>query len=223
MASGTRWLRLVGVVAILVGSGSRAEETPPPPVKDAPTTPEAAPEGSSVQWQLMVGAQAALDGYTSTGHQGLLLGSGWEGQFLRLRFQFLAGVPDNIYDERTQVRLEQYTFGFWLDTPVLRSGPLRWGVGAGAGLLVFARTTFALFRGVEATSPRFIPSLLAGPDTSVRWLLSRRFAVEGTAAMDVVMGRPTLGYVDRNRENFVPLHQGWAVQPRLTVAFMILP
>ena len=25
------------------------------------------------------------------------------------------------------------------------------------------------------------------------------------------------------RENFVPLHDGWAVQPRLTVAFMILP
>lgn len=206
-------------MAFLVGSGAGAEETPPP---QQPPSQAAAPT-SSVQWQLLVGAQAALDGYSPTGHQGLLLGAGWEYPSLRLRFLFLAGVPDNLYTDRIHVRLEQYTFGFWLDTPVLESGPLRWGVGAGAGLLVFARSSFALFRGVEPANPRFIPSLLTGPDTSVRWRLSRLFAVEGTAALDVVLGRPILGYEDRNGENFTPLHRGWALQPRVTVAFMILP
>lgn len=225
MASGIRWLRLGWVVALLVGSGSWAAEPPqPPPAADAPTAQqEAAPAGSSVQWELMVGAQAALDGYASTGHQGLLLGSGWEFPSLRLRFLFLAGVPDNLYDDETHVKLEQYTFGFWLDTPVLRSGPLRWGVGAGAGLLVFARSTFALQRAVLPANPRFIPTLLTGPDTSVRWRLSRLFAVEATAAMDFVIGRPVLGLTDVDGEHFTPRHRGWLVQPRLTAAFMVLP
>jgi hypothetical protein len=223
MASGSGWLRLGFVVALLVGPASLAEDTPPPPVTDVPAAPHdpQAVSGSSVQWQLIAGAQAALDGYSSSGHQGLLLGAGWEFPVLRFRFQFLAGMPDDIFDARTQVKLEQYTFGFWLDGAVLRTRKLRWGVGAGAGVLVFARSTFPLFGGVRPAKPRFIPALLTGPDTSVRWRLSRLFAVEATAALDVVAGRPILGYV--NDDGFVPLHEGWAVQPRLTLAFMVLP
>ncbi len=205
-------------MSLLVGSGSLAQEPVPPP---APA-PAAAPEQrSSVQWQLMVGGLASLDGYTSAGHQGLLLGSGWEFPALRLRFQFLAGLPNTLIDSRTEVKLEQYTFGIWLDTPVLKSGAWRWGVGAGAGLHVFARSSFPLFQGVRPANPRLVPALLTGPETSVRWKFARRFALEGMASADVVLGRPILGYVDEN--GFAPLHRGWAVQPRLSVAFVILP
>ncbi|QSQ22697.1 hypothetical protein JY651_47640 [Pyxidicoccus parkwayensis] len=224
MATGIRWLRLGWVMALLVGSGAWAEEPrPATPPADAPMAPQSESQGSSAQWELMAGAQAALDGYASTGHQGLLLGMGWEYPSVRLRFLFLAGVPDNIYDTLTHVKLEQYTFGFWLDTPVLRSGPVRWGVGAGAGLLVFARSSFSLARNVVPANPRFVPTLLTGPDTSVRWRLSRLFAVETTAAVDFVVGRPILGYEDSSSGGFVPQHRGWLVQPRLTVAFLILP
>lgn len=222
MASGSGWLRLGFVVALLVGSASWAEEPPTPAVMDAPAAPPAtdAPR-SSVQWQLMVGGLAALDGYSPAGHQGFLLGSGWEFSLLRFRFQFMAGLRDDIFDARTRVRLEQYTFGFWLDAAVLRTQRLRWGVGLGTALRVFARSSFPLFGGVQVPAPRLVPALLTGPDTSVRWGLSRRFALEGTASMDVVFGRPILGYVDNN--GFMPLHEGWAVQPRLSVAFLILP
>ena len=200
-------------MALLVGSAALAQEPAPPP---------AAPEQrSSVQWQLMVGGLATLDGYAPAGHMGLLLGSGWEFPALRFRFQFLAGTPNSIVDSRTEVKLEQYTFGIWLDTPVLESGAWRWGVGAGAGIHVFGRSTFALFQGVRPANPRFVPSLLTGPDTSVRWRFARRFALEGTAAMDIVFGRPILGYVEDT--GFVPLHRGWPVRPRVSLAFMILP
>ena len=222
MASGSVLFRLGFVVALLVGSASLAEQPPPTPVTESPEGPPAAAEArSSVQWQLMVGGLASLDGYTPTGHQGLLLGSGWEFPLLRFRFQFLAGLPDTILDDRTRVKLEQYTFGFWLDAAVHRTQRLRWGVGLGAGALIFARSSFPLFRGVRAANPRFIPALLTGPDTSVRWRLSRLLAVEGTAAMDVVFGRPILGYVDDT--GFQPLHRGWAVQPRVSVALVVLP
>lgn len=200
-------------MVILVGADSLAQEPAPQP---APTE-----ERSSVQWQLMVGGLASLDGYTSGGHQGLLLGAGWEFPALRLRFQFLAGLPNTLIDPRTEVKLEQYTFGMWLDTPVLESGAWRWAVGAGAGVHVFARSTFPLFQGVRPASPRFIPALLTGPETSVRWHFARRFALEGMASVDAVIGRPVLGYV--NEAGFSPLHRGWPVQPRLSVAFMILP
>ena len=213
MASGNGLLRLAVVAVVLAGSVSLAQEPVPAPPPEQPR--------SSVQWQLMVGGLSALDGYTSAGHQGLLLGAGWEFPSLRLRFQFLAGLPNTLVDSRTEVNLEQYTFGFWLDTPLLRSGAWRWGVGAGAGVHVFARSTLPLFQGVRPANPRFVPALLTGPETSVRWRFSRLFAVEGTVSVDAVLGRPVLGYVDQN--GFSPLHRGWAVQPRLSVAFMVLP
>jgi hypothetical protein len=221
MASGSVVVRLAFVMAFLVGAGSQAQGTEPPPATgtSAPT-PEPVARPSSVQWQLIVGGLTSLDGYSSLGHQGGLLGAGWEYPGLRFRFQFLAGLPDKLKDERTQVNLEQYTFGFWLDHSVKRSGPWRWGVGGGAGVLVFARTVFPLFRGVSTPKPRLVPALLVGPDTSVRYRLSRLFALEGTAALDVVAGRPVIGYI--NEDDFLPLHRGWAVQPRLSVSFMLL-
>ncbi|MCP3139355.1 hypothetical protein [Pyxidicoccus xibeiensis] len=202
-------------MALLVGAGSRAQDTQALPLA------EPAAQRSSVQWQLMVGGLSALDGYSDLGHQGIYLGAGWEFPGLRFRFQFLAGLPNRLRDERTEVNLEQYTFGFWLDQAVMRSGAWRWGVGGGAGVLVFARSVEPLFRGVDAAKPRLVPALLVGPDTSVRYRLSRLVAVEGTVALDVVLGRPVIGYV--NEQGFLPLHSGWAVQPRLGLAFMILP
>ncbi|WP_246357663.1 hypothetical protein [Pyxidicoccus fallax] len=201
------------MLALLVGTGSRAQAQTPPPAAPEPR--------SSVQWQLMVGGLASLDGYTSAGYQGLVLAAGWEFPSWRLRFQFLAGQPNTLVDERTEVQFGQYTFGLWLDTPLLQSPGWRWAVGAGAGLHVFSRSTFPLFRGVRPEDPRLIPALLTGPETSLRWRFARRFAVEGTASVDVVVGRPILGYVTNN--GFEPLHRGWPVRPRLAVSFLVLP
>ncbi len=209
MASGTGLLRLGVLGGLLASSASLAAEAP------------RADASSSVQWQLLVGGIASLDGYSSRGYQGWLLASGWELPRLRFRFQFLAGLPSSVVDTRTEVKLEQYVFGLWLDTPLLRSREWRWSVGAGAGILVFARTAYARAGGVEPSNPRLIPALLTGPDTSLRWRFSRYFAVEGSLAMDVVFGRPILGFVDA--QGFEPLHEGWAVRPRLSVALMVFP
>ncbi|HZI10014.1 MAG TPA: hypothetical protein VE153_06435, partial [Myxococcus sp.] len=179
-------------------------------------------EGSSVQWQLMAGGMSVLDGYDSLGHQGLLLASGWEFPSWRLRFQFLAGLPTLFQqDPRFEVRLWQYTVGMGFDLPVYRSGPLRWAVGGGVGLLVFARSSFSLSGGVAADNPRILPSLLVGPDTSVRWQLSRIFAAEATFALDVVAGRPILGLAENN--SFQAFARGSAVRPRLGLVLMIAP
>ncbi|WP_426755102.1 hypothetical protein [Myxococcus sp. Y35] len=218
MASGTVLLRLGVLAGLLAGSTALAEDAVDAPrAADAPRTYET----SSVQWQLLAGGLASLDGYTSGGYQGWLLGSGWELPRLRFRFQFLAGRPTSLVDERTEVKLEQYVFGLWLDTPLLRSGAWRWGVGAGAGILVFARTAYARLGGVEPANPRFIPALLTGPDTSLRWRFSQYFAVEGSLAMDFVVGRPILGFLAS--QGFEPLREGWAVRPRLSVALVIFP
>lgn len=175
-----------------------------------------------MQWQLMAGGMSVLDGYDSLGHQGLLLASGWEFPSWRLRFHFMAGLPTLFQqDPRFEVRLWQYTVGMGVDVPVYTSGPLRWAVGAGAGLLVFARSSFSFSGGVDADNPRFVPSLLAGPETSVRWQLSRILAAEATFALDVVAGRPILGFAENN--SFQTIARGSAVRPRLSLVLMIAP
>ncbi|NVI99518.1 hypothetical protein HV824_15510 [Myxococcus sp. AM009] len=218
MASGTVLLRLGVLGGLLAGSGSQAAEaTEAPRAEEAPE----AYESSSVQWQLLVGGLTSLDGYASTGYQGWLLGAGWEFPRLRIRFQYLAGLPSSMVDTRTEVKLEQYVFGFWLDTPVLRSGEWRWSVGAGAGFLLFGRTAFARVGGLDTAGPRFLPAFLTGPDTSLRWRFSRYLAVEGSLAMDVAFGRPLIGF--QGPQGFEPLYEGWAIRPRLSVALMVFP
>jgi hypothetical protein len=202
-------------MAWLWGSGALAQEAPPPPPPQ---------QGSSVQWQLIAGGVSVLDGYDSLGHQGLLLGSGWEFPSWRLRFQFMAGLPTEFTDDRRfTVRLWQYTLGLWADIPVYRSGPLRWAVGAGGGLLAFARSSYATAQtsGVDASNPRILPALLVGPDTTVRWKLARYFSVEATFALDVVAGRPILGIAER--DNFQVITRGSVLRPRLGLALMITP
>ena len=218
MATGTGWLRLGVLGGLLAGSASFAED-----VADAPRARERPPayETESVQWQLLAGGMASLDGYSTLGYQGWMLGAGWEFPRLRFRFQFMADIPRNLVDDRTEVRLEQYSLGFRLDTPLLRSGEWRWSVGAGAGLLVFLRSAYALVGGVDPAGPRIHPALMAGPDTSLRWRFSRYLGVEGALAMDFVVGRPIFGFVDAN--GFDPLREGWVVRPRLNVTLVVFP
>lgn len=218
MASGTVLLRLGVLGGLLAGSASLAADT-----SDAPRAEAApgAPESTSVQWQLLAGGLASLDGYASSGYQGWLLGAGWEFPRLRLRFQYLAGRPSRLVDTRTEVKLEQYIFGFWLDTPVHRSKEWRWSVGAGAAFLLFGRTAVARVGGLDTAGPRFVPALLTGPDTSLRWRFSRYLAVEGSLAADVVFGRPRIGF--QGAQGFEPLYEGWAVRPRLSVAMIVFP
>ncbi|AEI64627.1 hypothetical protein [Corallococcus macrosporus] len=218
MASGTVRLRLGVLGGLLAGSTSLAAKVADAPVAEPAPPAQASP---SVQWQLLAGALTSLDGYGSLGYQGWVIGSGWELPRLRFRFQFMVGLPVRLEEARTEVKLEQFALGLWLDTPVLRSGEWRWAVGAGAGLLVFGRTAVPLVSGVDVAGPRYIPSFMTGPDTSLRWRFSRYFGVEGSLAMDVVFGRPILGFVDA--QGFQPFREGWAVRPRLNVTMMLFP
>lgn len=196
-------------------SGALAQEAVPPP-------PPA--QGSSVQWQLIAGGVSVLDGYDSLGHQGMLLGSGWEFPSWRLRFQFMAGLPTVFQDDRRfEVRLWQYTLGMWADFPVYRSGSLRWSVGGGAGLLVFARSSYATSPtgGVAASNPRILPALLVGPDTTVRWKFSRILSAEATFALDAVAGRPILRVAER--DTFDVITPGSVLRPRLSLALLVAP
>ncbi|NTX34307.1 hypothetical protein HUA78_07650 [Myxococcus sp. CA033] len=195
------------------------EPTPMPPELWA--MPPAALDSVPLRWQVMVGGMVTLDGYERSGHRGLLLASGWEFRRVRLRLQVLAGLEAKLPDGRTDVKLEQYAGGLWVDTPLLEVGSLRWGVGAGVGVLIFGRSTESYFLGIEAAKPRFIPALLAGPDTSLRWRFSQWMGVEATVAADGVLGRPRLGYSEDG--NFVPRNEGWAVRPRFALALVLLP
>ncbi|MCP3100583.1 hypothetical protein LZ198_17065 [Myxococcus sp. K15C18031901] len=195
------------------------EEVPVPP--ELWSMPPAARRTSTVHWQLLVGGVTAWDGYAGSGHRAILLASGWELRWVRIRLQFLAGLPSKLRDSRTVVHLQQYTAGLWADVPLLEAGAFRWGLGAGVGVHVFDRSTDPLFQGIEATQPRFTPALLVGPDTSFRWRFARMAAVEVGVALDTVVGRPVLGYSENGI--FVPRNTGQAVRPRLGVSLVVLP
>ncbi|MFP2924668.1 hypothetical protein ACLESO_05510 [Pyxidicoccus sp. 3LG] len=170
---------------------------------------------------LAVGAHASLDGYAKGGHQGLLLGAGWEGPSLRFRLQVLAGLPARLRDERTQVTLGQYSAALWADLPVASTGALELSAGLGAGVVGFSRRTEALAPEVDAEPSRIIPALLVGPELSARWNAGSRLAFEASFAGELLLGRPALGYaVDGN---LVSRGDGWAVRPRVGLALVLFP
>ncbi|WP_338863488.1 hypothetical protein [Myxococcus stipitatus] len=235
------WSAGAEAVALVVRSALRAVEAGRPlgevveahaPVpmtqeKDTPVPPELwdmppnAEDDTPLRWQVMVGAMAVLDGYASSGHQGLWLGSGWEFRPVRVRFQVLAGLDQTLADARTVVDLNQYAAGLWVDVALLDTRDFRWSLGAGAGGLLFMRKTESRFKRIEAAKPRFTPALLAGPEMSFRWRFSRRVGVEAFVGADAVMGRPLLGYSEDG--NFVLRNEGWAVRPRGVLAVVVMP
>ncbi|AGC48447.1 hypothetical protein MYSTI_07175 [Myxococcus stipitatus DSM 14675] len=234
------WSAGAEAVALVVRSALRAVEAgqplgevveaPPPavaPREDLPLPPElwamppAAEDDTPLRWQVLVGGMAVLDGYSSSGHQGLWLGSGWEFRPVRVRFQVLAGLGEVLDDGRTEVELDQYAAGLWADMTLFDTGTFRWGLGAGVGALAFSRKTESRFKLIQATQPKFTPAVLAGPEMSLRWRFSRRVGVEAFVAADAVMGRPLLGYSEDG--NFVVRNEGWGIRPRGVLALVVMP
>ncbi|MCY1014904.1 hypothetical protein [Pyxidicoccus sp. MSG2] len=198
----------------------------PPPVPVAPPAPvrtvEAPPPASSPgQWMLSVGAHAALDGYARRGHQGLLLGAGWEGDSLRLGLQFLAGLPARLSDAHTRLTLGQQGAVLWADVPLASTGPLGCAAGLGAGAVVFTRRTEALAPEVDAAPSSAMLALLLGPRLTARWSPATRLALEASLSAELLLGRPSLGYAIEG--NIVPRGDGWAVRPRAGLAMVFLP
>ncbi|MCP3142581.1 hypothetical protein [Pyxidicoccus xibeiensis] len=205
--------------------GEVVEAPPPAPVAErvveVPPAPAPVPTVSASRWMLAVGAHASLDGYTSGGHQGLLLGAGWEGRSLRLRLQVLAGLPARLRDARTQVTLGQYSAALWADVPVVSGEALELSAGLGAGVVGFSRATEALAPEVEAEPSRVIPALLVGPELAARWRAGSRLAFEVSLAAELLLGRPALGYaVDGN---LVSRGDGWVARPRVGLAMVLFP
>lgn len=170
---------------------------------------------------LAVGAHASLDGYARKGHQGLLLGAGWEGRSLRLGVQLLAGLPARLSDEHTRLILGQHAAVLGADVPFGPTGPLGCAAGLEAGAVVFTRRTEALAAEVDAAPPSVMVALLLGPRLSARWRASTRLALEASFSAELLLGRPALGYALDG--NFVPRGDGWAVRPRLGLAMVFLP
>ncbi|WP_163997204.1 hypothetical protein [Pyxidicoccus caerfyrddinensis] len=193
-------------------------EAPPPSVRVIAAQAPLPPSG---HWMLAVGVQAALDGYARSGHQGLLLGAGWEGDSLRLGLQLLAGLPAGLSDERTRLTLGQHAAVLWADVPLVSTGPLACAAGLGAGAVVFTRRTEALAPEVDAAPSSTLLALLLGPRFSARWSLATRLALEASVSAELLLGRPALGYgIDGN---FVPRGDGWAVRPRVGLVMVFLP
>ncbi|QSQ12834.1 hypothetical protein [Myxococcus landrumensis] len=231
------WSAGAEAVALVVRSALRAVEAgrplgevveaPPPVREDLPLPPElwamppAAEDDTPLRWQVLVGGMAVLDGYSSSGHQGLWIGSGWEFRPVRVRFHVLAGLGESLADGRTRVQLDQYAAGLWVDTPLLDTETFRWGLGAGVGALVFSRTTESQFKRIQAARPSLTPAMLVGPEMSLRWRFSRRVGVEAFLGADAVMGRPLLGYSEDG--NFVMRNEGWGVRPRGVLALVVMP
>nr|WP_232293455.1 hypothetical protein [Stigmatella aurantiaca] len=202
-----------------------APAPPPPPVSEAPAAPVVPPPSPPSPlpgpWQLALGGLASLDGYGSGGYQGVLLGAGREAGRLRLRLQLTVGLPATLEDGRTRVALSQLGSTLWADATLVAAGRWRWALGGGVGLMTFARRTESLVPEVEATPSRRVWALVTGPETSVRWQLARRFALEVAVAAEGVWGRPVLGYIQEGE--FVKHRDGWSVRPRLGVTGVFFP
>jgi hypothetical protein len=191
---------------------------PEPPVSVPTPAPVSAPRSP---WQLAVGAQAALDGYGMGGLQGGVLGAGWEQGGWRVRLQLFVGLPAEREDGRTRVALRQQGGGVWADATLASTERWRWALGGGVGAVRFSRHTEAQVPEVEATPSRQVFALATGPESSLRWRLSRRVALEAAVAAEALWGRPVLGYLEAGE--FVTHSDGWSVRPRLSVTGVLFP
>lgn len=181
--------------------------------------PASAEEHRAHQMWLSLGGHAALDGYTRTGHQGLVAGVGWQPGQWRLRAQVLASVPTRLRDTRTELTLGQHAASVWAGLPWATAERLDVEAGLGAGAVVFTRRTQALTEEVEAAPPGTMVALLMGPELRARWRMGARVGLEASMAAEVLLGRPELRYAIDG--NFVSRGVGWAVRPRLGLVMVV--
>ncbi|WP_146210083.1 hypothetical protein [Vitiosangium sp. GDMCC 1.1324] len=187
---------------------------PPPPVVVPPPEPPAPTEG----WQLGVGWQAAVDGHSPRGQQGPQVAVGWEGRGLRARVLLLASLPARLSDAYTRVTLSRHAAGVAGDAALVSSARFRLGVGLGAGVAGFLRSTEPLQPEVEASPSRLIPALYVAPELSARWR-GGPMALEASVGADVLAGVPTLGY--HRDGTFIVRNRLWVVQPRFSLSVVL--
>lgn len=176
-------------------------------------------ERPSRQVWFMLGGQAALDGYTRAGHQGVLVGVGLQPGSWRLRAHVLASLPTRLRDARTELTLGQHAASVWAGLPWAAAERLDVEAGLGAGAVVFTRRTQALTEDVEAAPPGTMLAILMGPELRARWRMGARVGLEASLAGEVLLGRPELRYAIDG--NFVSRGAGWAVRPRLGLSMVV--
>ncbi|ABF88868.1 hypothetical protein MXAN_2928 [Myxococcus xanthus DK 1622] len=203
-------------LAEAVGSASAREGVTSP--REGPRLASAEEYPARQMW-LTLGGHAALDGYTRTGHQGVMVGVGLQPGRWRLRAQVLASVPTRLRDARTELTLGQHAASVWAGLPWAASERLDVEAGLGAGAVVFTRRTQALTEEVEAAPPGTMLALLMGPELRARWRMGARVGLEASMAAEVLLGRPELRYAIDG--NFVSRGAGWAVRPRLGLAMVV--
>ena len=169
-------------------------------------------------WTLGVGWQAALDGYSPAGQQGVQLGLGWERGALRARGRLLASLPAHRADAYTQVSVSRHAVGAGVEATVLSTPHWRLGAGAGAGVTGFLRSTAALVSEVTASPAHLSVAPYVGPELSTRWL-GGPVALEASLALDVLAGVPTFVY--QQEGELLVRDRLWVLQPRLGLAMLL--
>ena len=197
---------------------------PLPPSAEPPLLGSAVthiPPTPSGRWLLSLGWQAALDGYSPVGQQGVQVGLGWEDASWHFRSRLLASLPAQLPDAFTRLSLSRHALGVEVERALLRSRHWRLGAGVGVGLTGFLRTTTALVPDVAATAPRLTLVPSGAPTLSLRWR-GGPVPLEASLALDVLAGVPTFVY-QIGEENLMLRNRLWGVQPRLGLAVLLDP
>jgi hypothetical protein len=189
---------MIGVEPRELPSLPRAPEPVPPPAIEHPPEPAIAVKSHVLA---LLGWQAAIDGQSPLGEQGLamrlgLAYGGWEAGLTATM-----GLGARISDRWARIDLARHTLGAWGGIAVGRVGPLSLLAGAQAGVAVFVRSTTPLVPELVPTGSSRILSFFVGPE--LRVLLARvpRGAVGLSLAVgcDFVPGAPVLGYTEEGR------------------------
>lgn len=186
----------------------------PVPVPDAAAEP-ALPKlvGRRVGLLVSLGWQVAVDGQSPPGQHALSLSLGLTVSRILIRLWLSGGLPAGIADEASVVSLSRHGAALGLFGAAVQRERLRLSGGVVLGLCGYYRKTDAVGDGYEATAPRFVPALCTAPQVSL-WLRPARrvpLYVELLAGLEIVAGRPRLGYGEG--DTFVARGDLWPVQP----------
>lgn len=192
----------------------------PPPKREPPASPP--PRSTGPNLFVSLGWQAAIDGRSPFGQHGLSLSGGVALSRLVLRLWLSGGIPAQLSDANSSVSLSRHGFALGVLGLALKRSRLRFLGGGLVGMCGYYRTTDTVMADYEAAAPSFVPALCLTPQLEL-WLRPSAklpLYLEALAGVEVIFGRPRLGYSDVGV--FIPRDELWPVQPVLGLSLLYL-
>jgi hypothetical protein len=170
------------------------------------------------QARLMLGAQIALDGQSTSGQRGLSARAGVGFGAWAIDVYGVLSMASTIDDPYFVLNVARHALGVAVERLLPVSDTLSLGLGLHAGALLLRRTSHAQSAAAIDMPPSLTAALALGPELAFSWLPSR-FGLSLRFGMDMLPAAPRFEVAGITRQRSTVSHSLWSFEPRITLAW----